>query len=952
MRWISTCSGLVVANLWLAIAGGLIPISGWAQQVEEIVVTARKREESLQEVPISIVAFTDKQLRERNISNAYDVAKFTPNFTMARNLGRRLDSPIIRGQFNPGRGRANASFFVDDVYLPGEFGSIATSSLDNVERVEVLRGPQAALFGRATFAGAVNYITRGIGDVWEAELNAKGGSDQDYKLSGWAGGPVIEDKLKVYVGGGIEGWDGEWRNDLREGQANTTNDQENSLDFFNGPGVWMVNTPDIAGGEAACPDGYRTYPGNADAGCPPQGGDNTKIGGESLWNATLKTEFTPTDNLEFTFKYEHAETDDDHFAQMYFQPRFDPVNGTQLARGLNCRPPVYNPDKSQTLPDGTVLDGTYIPSAGWHCGELKYRQSRAQLNIPSFGGVATCPPGNFGNCVERDADGNPILDANGNGIPTFVSEPAPFIGAETETNRYLLQGVYNYRDWEFLGRGTKGRYEEDNVRDLERSYALGPVTTGLFEGYSRDSADNHSAEFRVSSPVDARVRGILGYYYYKQEADGEQRRFNSFSNNYLFGFSRDQDEENNAIFGSLEFDLTETLSFTFDGRYAKDTLTQRTDPDDPDGCAGGGICDAEQGFYSFTPRFIADYHPTDNLNFYASLAKGNKPGDFNEAWFDSGVSTQITEAALGLECDPATAPDEITGSWYREICGDAIVKEEETWTWEIGAKTSLMDGRLTANTALFYIDWTNQGINNLQCVPIADLDNTTCEGNLGVVNAGESRIYGAEVELNFQATNYLNLGLNYGLADMKLEDYYDDGLASFTCNWWEFSQASGGLTTRPTPDCEAQGAGNAAGKQGELTPKHTANFSASYQRPFAASDMEWFVKNYLNYSSKRYMTVANVAELGDTYLWDASIGLQNDRWQVTTYVNNILDDDTPTTAFDFPLFDNSQTPSLPGLPLPFGKIQNQAGVVPSTAILVTPRRGTSYGVTMQYRFGG
>ncbi len=132
MRSFINCSGLIISYLWLATAATLIPVSGWAQQIDEIIVTARKREESLQEVPISIVAFDTKQLLERNIDNVYDVAQFTPNFQMSRNLGRRLDSPIIRGQAAPGRGRANAGFFVDGVFLPGQFGSISTVSLDNI----------------------------------------------------------------------------------------------------------------------------------------------------------------------------------------------------------------------------------------------------------------------------------------------------------------------------------------------------------------------------------------------------------------------------------------------------------------------------------------------------------------------------------------------------------------------------------------------------------------------------------------------------------------------------------------------------------------------------------------------------------------------------------------------------------------------------------------------------
>jgi outer membrane receptor protein involved in Fe transport len=952
-------SGLGISFLWAVSAITLMPSEGRAADelaaealaLPEITVTARKRDESLQEVPISIAAFGAEQLRERGIDNAYDVAQFTPNFNMSRNLGRRLDRPIIRGMFPPGRGRANAGFFVDNVFLPGEFGSIATTSLDNIERVEVLRGPQAALFGRATFAGAVNYITRGISDVWESEINTRVGSDEDYKLSVWASGPIIEDKLKVYIGAGYEGWDGEWRNNLREGEVNTSNDPATSQNFFSGPDVWRFNIPDIAGGEAPCPVGYkraRIGPANnplfqaTDSGCPPQQGDNTKLGGEETKNTTLKFEFTPTDNLEFNFKYEYAETDDDHFAQFYFEPVFDPVGGYQLAPGLNCKPPVL--DEANEI---------YIPSPGYQCGELKVSQSRGAINMPNFGGVATCPPGQ--KCFERNELGEPVLDANGNFIPLIVSEPAPFIGAETETQRYLAEAIYNFKDWEIVGRATLGKYEEGNVRDLERTYGLGPVTTGLFEGYSKDDAENESFELRISSPTDARIRGMVGWYYYYQEVNGVQRRFNSFSNGYQFGFSRDEEEENYAIFGSIEVDLIDQLSLTLDYRYAEDTLTQTSSPEVQ---AAGGFASAEETFYSTSPRLILSYQPNNDMNFYASVAKGNKPGGFNGEWFDDNTSSLVIEAAIGLNCDPSRATDPNTAAWIASSCGKAIVKEEESWTWELGAKVDLLDGRLTANTAIFYIDWTNQGINNNQCIPREDITNAdgpnaTCEVNLGVVNAGESRIYGAELELQYAATENLILGFSYGLTDSKLEEYFDDGLAQFSCNWWEFYNSDiPALLSRPLPDCEAQGAGDANGQVSELVPKHTANLSANYSRSLTG-DMDWFVKSYLNYESKKYVSVSNLAEIGDIYIWDASVGVNSDIWQVTAYIKNILDDDTPTVAFDFPLFDNSKIPILPGSEFGFPNLVTaQAGALNPNAFLVTPRRGTSYGLTAQYRFGG
>jgi outer membrane receptor protein involved in Fe transport len=952
MRWVFATSGLGISFLWAVLASTLMPSEGWAAEaLPEITVTARKRNESLQEVPISIAAFGEEQLRERGIDNAYDVAQFTPNFNMARNLGRRLDRPIIRGQFPPGRGKANAGFFVDNVYLPGEYGSIATSSLDNIERVEVLRGPQAALFGRATFAGAVNYITRGISDVWESEINTRIGSDEDYKLSAWASGPVIEDKLKVYIGAGYEGWDGEWRNNLREGEVNASNDPATSQNFFSGPDVWRFNIPDIAGGEAPCPVGYkraRIGPANnplfqaTDSGCPPQQGDTTKLGGEETMNATLKFEFTPTDNLEFNFKYEYAETDDDHFAQFYFEPVFAPVDGIQLAPGLNCNPPVL--DEANEI---------YIPSPGYQCGELKISQSRGAINMPNFGGVATCPPGQ--NCFERNEFGEPVLDANGNFIPRIVSEAAPFIGAETETHRYLAEAIYNLKDWEIVGRATLGKYDEGNVRDLERTYGLGPVTTGLFEGYSQDSAENESFEFRISSPTDSRIRGMVGWYYYYSEVNGVQRRFNSFSNGFQFGFSRDEEEENYALFGSLEYDFNDQYSLTFDYRYAEDTLTQTSSPEVQ---AAGGFVSAEETFYSTSPRLILNYTPNDEMNFYASVAKGNKPGGFNGEWFDDNTSSLVIESAIGLNCDPSRATDPNTAAYIASSCGKGLVKEEESWTWELGAKVDLLDGRLTANTALFYIDWTNQGINNNQCVPredIADINgpNASCENNLGVVNAGESRIYGAELELQYAATDNLILGFSYGLTDSKLEEYFDDGLAQFTCNWWEFYNSDiPALLSRPLPDCEAQGAGDANGKVSELVPKHTANLSANYSRSLTG-DIDWFVKSFLNYEAKKYATVSNLAEIGEVYIWDASVGVNSEKWQVTAYIKNILDDDTPTVAFDFPLFDNSKIPILPGSEFGFPNLVTaQAGALNSIAFLVTPRRGTNFGLTAQYRFGG
>ncbi len=106
---------------------------------EEIVVTARKREESLQEVPLSVTALTAEQLQKVGAVSNEDVALLTPNFNTVRQIGRRLDRPTIRGQSAAAvGGEPNASYFIDGVAVAG---SVSTTSLGPIERVELLRGP-------------------------------------------------------------------------------------------------------------------------------------------------------------------------------------------------------------------------------------------------------------------------------------------------------------------------------------------------------------------------------------------------------------------------------------------------------------------------------------------------------------------------------------------------------------------------------------------------------------------------------------------------------------------------------------------------------------------------------------------------------------------------------------------------------------------------------------------
>jgi iron complex outermembrane recepter protein len=158
-----------LTSLTILLSQGLMITPAFAQSAreDEIIVTARKRSENLFEIPAAISAFTPQILEDRNISNLDDVGKYVPNLTITRfGVGNTAQAAVfIRGiglqdhiiTTDPGVG-----VYLDGVYLGRQMGS--NLSLSNIERIEVLRGPQGTLYGRNTLGGAVNIITKKPGD--------------------------------------------------------------------------------------------------------------------------------------------------------------------------------------------------------------------------------------------------------------------------------------------------------------------------------------------------------------------------------------------------------------------------------------------------------------------------------------------------------------------------------------------------------------------------------------------------------------------------------------------------------------------------------------------------------------------------------------------------------------------------------------------------------------------
>mgnify|MGYP006271944789 CR=1 FL=1 len=172
---------------------GSAPEPGAATQStsDVITVTARKREESLQQVPVSVTAFSGDFLVENDVRDLEEIALLTPGLQLQSEFGRGGDRPIIRGQANI-LGDSGVAYFIDGAYISG---SLQAFDLSDIERVEIIKGPQSALYGRNTYSGAIAYYTREPGDEASGRVEVSVGEDEFVEINGSVSGALVEDRL-------------------------------------------------------------------------------------------------------------------------------------------------------------------------------------------------------------------------------------------------------------------------------------------------------------------------------------------------------------------------------------------------------------------------------------------------------------------------------------------------------------------------------------------------------------------------------------------------------------------------------------------------------------------------------------------------------------------------------------------------------------------------------------
>lgn len=194
MKKIIAIAAAAAAALPGVVAAQQDATAGTSGNLEEITVTAQRRAQRLQDVPIALTAYTAEQLEQRQIKDTYDIVRNIPNLTGNANVGVGTSSSLyIRGL---GNAESIATFdlpvgtYVDEVYISRQNHN--NFSLFDVERIEVLRGPQSTLYGKSTSAGLINITTAAPSDEFTAKVNLAATSDDEYRGAFTVSGPLGE----------------------------------------------------------------------------------------------------------------------------------------------------------------------------------------------------------------------------------------------------------------------------------------------------------------------------------------------------------------------------------------------------------------------------------------------------------------------------------------------------------------------------------------------------------------------------------------------------------------------------------------------------------------------------------------------------------------------------------------------------------------------------------------
>lgn len=767
----------------------------------EIMVTARRRTESIQDVPIAVVPFTSEQIELLGISNVEDIAKYTPGLVFDRGISLQDTRPVIRG-LPATRGRPPVGVLLDGIDVSTEAlgnaggGSLLNTRLLDIERIEVVKGPQSALYGRAAFAGAINYVTKRPSDTLGAEVRGSYASFNTVELGGAVTGPITE-KLGFRVNVAHAESDGDYDNPISGARLNAYENTGGSLalEFDTGPGFnayLRLSYSEYQYAQSAIQSLSGFVPGSVSRPGPdtPEGQavQAGKVGG-ALPATALPSNVPPRQTLAFTG-----------------------VTGLSL-----------DPRTGEDLPgsDGSVFSATMNITADLGPFEVVYnggylKQDERLIYDGDFFGR---PPRAYPDGTAEPINIFDYVDFD-NSLE-LISQEVRFQDFSGETFRWAVGGLWWYSDM------------SQDSRSL-RAIAGFPLS-----GTPVSAARSADALF-LASTVNPSPFG---------------RRVDSLS-----------------VYGLVEFDISDTLTLGAEARYiSEDTRVIRSDflqaafvPVSP--TFVNPVQSASVQDDDIVPRFSITWKPSGDALVYGSVAKGFKPAGISELDFASALV-------------------------------DSQFDAETVWNYEVGAKTTLANGQVTLNAALFYMDWSDKQVSQLIEDP-----NAPSGFRASVQNAGSAEVYG--LDASFMVRPDFAPGLSFDVGYTYLHTEYTDFTVSTTSAFTVTEGANCEIgTVGPSKVCFVSYNGNEL----ERAPRHQLVSNLVYQRDLG-NDFSMILGASLQYQGSRFLTEDNRLKLPSYVNIDMQAGLEYRNFMLQGFVQNLTKEDAVRTAqnnFDLSTFGRS-----------------------------------------------
>jgi iron complex outermembrane receptor protein len=712
---VATRAGLVLASLAMTFSAAQ-PAAAAEEEVTEIIVTVRQRSESIQDVPGSVTAFSAAQIESSGIQRAEDFIAMTPGVSLVQ-AAEVADSQVnIRGINGARDGETNYALIIDGILMTNP--AALNREYTNLQQIEVLKGPQGALYGRNAAAGAIIITTEKPGFEWGGSLKGSMAEDDSYTLSGLFGGPV-SDTLGISVSG-------DWRDT----------------------------------------DGYYN---NAFVASQNPFGSTDVVDNFNSWDVGARAVWQPTDNLTVDGKVRVGEVEAGSitFNSVFHIPSlvgflegafgFPPevaafanenVNGHDFQFDNNIIP--FNNQDSLEVSVKTDYDLGWADLTAWGL----YSDIENDLGADGTSGA-------FGfffpdqQCRDTTAAlvGYPVIPPQAIGpVPEFS-----LFGAYTPTACDGTQyQVRNQEDWSFEARlASKG---DQRLRWLAGLYYLNierevGVNTGIDRGFGIiptlfTTNPNNPTEQLVHDEFNTDVYAVFGQLAYDVT--------DTIEASLALRYDREEREVDNLV------PVTATTQYinTCDPADPVPGL----DPINPGLCATGGIPSQSETFDEIQPKLSVTWDATESLTAYGTAGVGFKSGGFNNQGAAATIDLFINEPLLG--------PGGPFEGQYDPVNIQDTFDEETSWSYEAGLKSQWLDDRLRAEVAVYHVD-----VDDMQFFEFV----VGGFGLLRVVsNIDEVDIDGIELSVNYAANDWLSLyaGANFNDTEIKKNEARPDSVGN------------------------------------------------------------------------------------------------------------------------------------------------------------------------------